>query len=273
MASIREIMPWGQRWRGGRDNQPSSDDVQPQPEPEPEDLDVFVEMTLQEHLEELRKRITYAVLAVLGALVIGLFFANTVLDKIREQAQTPAGMQTLSPTEPFIVWMKVALYIAIAIAMPVLIYQLMAFVSPGLTRRERRTVYIAIPFVFLSFVAGVTFAFFVLLPRALDFLSGFQDDVFAWNPSAESVIQFYLTLMLGVGLMFELPIVMFALAKVGAMTAKRYGAVRKYALLLVMVAAAIITPTPDPFNMMLVAVPMYALYEIGVLISRFARRE
>jgi sec-independent protein translocase protein TatC len=253
-----------------RRNRPPQGDVITPPLPEEEDL--FVEMTLQEHLEELRKRIIRASLAVLGGVVFGIFFAFRVIEAVANQAGVDTQtLQIISPTEPFTVYFKVVLYIAFAVAMPVLVYQLLQFVSPGLTRRERRAVYYSVPFVMLMFVLGVMFAFFVLAPRALDFLSTFGSDVFRWDPRAEDVIAFYMRLMMGVGIIFELPVVMFALAKVGAMTARQFGKFRKYAFLLCMVAAAIITPTPDPFNMMLVAIPTYGLYEVGIVMARLAR--
>jgi sec-independent protein translocase protein TatC len=237
------------------------------------DEDVFVEMTLADHLEELRGRLLKSAVAVAICLVGGIFLSWEVLAAIAESANVPNNqMQEVSPTEGFVVWMKLILYIAIALAMPVLIYQLLAFLTPGLTRREKRYVLRAVPFVFAMFCAGAAFAFFVLAPRALDFLSTFGMDYFRWDPRASEIVQFYLTLMLGMGLIFELPVVMYALALIGVMNAKRYGRFRKFALILGMIAAAIITPTPDPFNMMMVAIPTYALYEIGILLARTVRK-
>jgi len=269
MASIRELMPWGLRFRRGQRQQPPPSERQP--EPEPEDPDVFVEMTLAEHLEELRTRILYSAISVVLALIAGLALAKPLLRQIADRAQV-RQIQTISPTEGFVTYMKVALYIAVAIAMPVLIYQFVRFLAPGLTRRERMYLYRAIPFVVLSFAIGASFAFFVLAPRALYFLSNFGSDIFRWDPRAEEIISFFLTLMLGVGLMFELPLVLYILAKIGVVNTKRLSSVRKYAIILVMIAAAIITPTPDPFNMMLVAIPLYGLYELGILLTRFAKR-
>jgi sec-independent protein translocase protein TatC len=126
--------------------------------------------------------------------------------------------------------------------------------------------------VVLSFAAGVAFAFFLLAPRALEFLSTFGSSYFRWDPRASEIVSFYLTLMLGVGLIFELPVVMYALTFIGVMNPKRYGKFRKFAFVLAMVVAAIVTPTPDPFNMMLVAIPLYTLYWGGVVFSYlFAR--
>ncbi|HYI16892.1 MAG TPA: twin-arginine translocase subunit TatC [Thermomicrobiales bacterium] len=271
MASIinRVASPIRGRRSGSGQAQPPPSDEPMSPEI---DEDVFIEMTLADHLEELRSRLLKSAVAVMICLVGGIWLSWKVLDAIAASANvTNDQMQVISPTENFVVWMKLILYIAIALAMPVLIYQLMSFLVPGLTRRERRYVLRAVPFVFLMFCAGAAFAFFVLAPRALDFLSTFGMDYFRWDPHASEIIQFYLTLMLGMGLIFELPVVMYALALIGVMNAKRYGRFRKFALILGMVAAAIITPTPDPFNMMMVAIPTYALYEVGILLSRTVR--
>lgn len=230
-------------------------------------------MTLQEHLEELRSRILYSAISILLGFVAGLALAKPLLRQIAHRANVPNNqIQLISPTEGFVTYMKVALYIAIAFSMPVLIYQLFAFVAPGLTSKERRYVKLAVPFVVLMFALGALFAFFMLAPRALDFLSHFGGDLFAWNPRAEEIVSFFLTLTLGIGLMFELPVVMFVLAKIGIVKTRQLTRIRKFAFVGILIAAAIITPTPDPFNMMLAAIPMYGLYELGVLLSRFAKR-
>ncbi len=229
-------------------------------------------MTLQEHLEELRTRMLYSSIAILVALVAGLALSMRIMHWIAVQANVPQEqMQTLNPTEGFVTFFKVAIYVAVAVAMPILLYQIVAFVAPGLTRAEKTYVYRAIPFVVMLFIGGVAFAFFVVIPRALGWLSSFGADVFRWDPSAESLISFYLRLMLGVGIIFELPPFLFILAKIGVVNHKRLASIRKFAFVASMIAAAIITPTPDPFNMMLVAVPTYVLYEIGVFLTRFAK--
>lgn len=243
------------------------------PEQDVEVPEDFLEMTLQEHLEELRQRILYSVIAVLAALVAAFFLVDPLIETIAKQANVPnQEILTITPTEGFVTWLKVLLYIALAIAMPILVYQLIAFIAPGLTRQERRLVYISLPVVTLFFIAGVLFAFFLVIPRALDFLSNFRTDLFAWNPRASEIISFYIRLMLGIGIAFQLPIVMFLLSKLHIVSARRMASARKIAVVLVMIAAAVITPTPDPINMMLVAVPIYALYELGIIFARLAER-
>ncbi len=243
----------------------------PQPnEPEPEPEEFYKEMTLQEHLEELRQRLIKALLAVAVGFVIGLGLAFPTMRLITEMSGIER-LYAISPTESFITYTKVALFIGIGFAMPVIVYQLVRFLAPGLTRKERRYLFRALPFVSVMFVSGVLFAFFVIVPRALSFLSHFGSSVFEAQFRAEEVLSFYMTLLLWVGVVFELPVVIFILAKLGVVTAQRLSQLRKFAVLLIAVAAALITPTPDPFNMFMVAAPMYLLYELGVLLARFAK--
>src|SRR4051795_9575147 len=115
------------------------------------------------------------------------------------------------------------------------------------------------PFVVLLFLLGVAYGFFFAAPRALTFLSGFMSDLFEWSPEGEEVISFFLTLMLGLGLAFQLPVVMFILAKLGAVSPQKMRSFRKYAVVALLILAAVVTPSTDPFNMMVVFVPLYLL--------------
>ncbi|CAN5810923.1 twin-arginine translocase subunit TatC [soil metagenome] len=267
MASItdRLSLPW--RGNGG---DPSPDQDLPPDEDPGEDPDFFLEMSLQEHLEELRMRIIYATVAILLALIASFFIVDRVFSEIATQANVPQGeIITLSPTEGFVTWFKVLLYIAIAISMPVLVIQILMYIFPGLTKREKRMVWLAMPIVSLLFVSGMAFAFFLAIPRALDFLSGFKSGLFEWNPRATELVTFYLRLMIGLGIAFELPALMFIFGKLGVINHRMLRRGRKIAFILVLIAAAIITPTPDPVNMMIIAVPIYVLYELGILFVRF----
>jgi sec-independent protein translocase protein TatC len=236
--------------------------------------DVFEEMTLQEHLEELRDRIVKSVVAVAVAFVAGIFLARPVLERIVKAAQVEAaeggfgGLDIQNPTDPITVYFKIALYVAIGFAMPVLVYQFVAFLAPGLTRKEKRILFGSLPFVSLLFLAGVSYAFFFAVPRAFQFLSSWQSDIFSWDPDSAGVVNFYLTLMIGLGAAFQLPLVMFLLAKLNIVTPKKMSQYRKYAFLMILVVSAIITPSTDPINMAFVAVPLYLLYEGGIIIAR-----
>jgi sec-independent protein translocase protein TatC len=131
----------------------------------------------------------------------------------------------------------------------------------------------SLPFVALLFVGGAAYGFFFAAPRALTFLSGFMSDIYEWSPEGNQIVTFYLTLMVGLGLAFQLPVIMFLLAKLGVASPQKMRAFRKYAILILLIVSAVITPSTDPFNMAIVAVPLLVLYEAGILISMlFAKR-
>ena len=238
------------------------------PQVDPDVPDVFEEMTLQEHLIELRDRIMKVCIGIAIAFIFGAVAARFLIEQIVESANvSEAGLDISSPTDPLTLYFKVALYIAIALTLPLTVYQLIAFLAPGLTRKEKRIVYSSLPFVTILFVAGVAYGYFVAAPRALDFLSNFMGDFFSWDPDGSEVLSFFLTLMMGLGLAFQLPVIMFILAKIGIVTPRKMREWRRYAYLCLVILAAIITPSTDPINMAIVAIPLVILYEAGVIIS------
>ncbi len=236
--------------------------------PDRNEPDVFEEMTLAEHLEELKRRLIRMGLAIVGGLIIGFLFAQPLLRIIAENVNSGEGLDVRNPTDNLTVVFKVALYIAIAITSPVLLYQVIAFLAPGLTNREKRIVYISLPFVALLFIAGASYSFFFAIPRALQFLSNFAGDIFQEGADAQETVNFYLTIMVGLGLSFQLPLVMFLLAKINIVSAVKMRKWRRYSYLMIIVVAAIITPTTDPINLALVALPLVILYEIGIILAR-----
>jgi len=236
--------------------------------PDPNAPDDFEEMTLLEHMEELRDRIVKSVIAIGVAFVAGIFLAGPLLKRLQIEANATGGFDVVAPTDPITLYFKIALYIAIGIALPVLMWQLVGFLVPGLTKKEKRLLYLSMPFVVLLFLLGVAYGFFFAAPRALTFLSSFMSDLFEWSPEGNAVITFFLTLMLGLGLAFQLPVVMFILAKLGVASPKKMQSWRKYAILILLILSAVITPSTDPFNMMIVFVPLYLLYEAGIIVAR-----
>jgi len=172
-----------------------------------------------------------------------------------------------------VVFTKVALISGVALAMPVLVYQLISFIAPGLTRQEKRYLYLILPGATLSFVAGIAFAYFVMLPTAIPFLKGFLGDIVQPNWFVDKYISFITSLLFWVGLSFETPLLIFFLAKLGIVTPAALSRNRKYAILVIAVLAAVITPTPDPFNMILVMAPLVILYEVGILLARITYRQ
>jgi len=233
--------------------------------------DIFEEMTLAEHLDELRSRLMKIVLGIGVAFIIGLLLVNPLLRLIRDAANVDR-FDVNEATEPITSYFKTALYIAITLALPLIFYQLFAFIAPGMTRKEKRYLYGSLPFVVLFFILGASFAFFVAVPRAFQFLSTFNSDLFEYSPTFSSIAAFYLQVSIGLGLAFQLPIIMYLLARLKLVSPKRMSGSRRYAMVLVLIAAALITPTPDPFNMLFIAAPIYFLYELGIVFAKIAAR-
>jgi sec-independent protein translocase protein TatC len=152
----------------------------------------------------------------------------------------------------------------------VIIYQLLAFISPALYENEKKYLFLAVPGVTFAFACGVLFCYFLMLPFATRFLAGFAADVFAPTWTAEHYIDFVSTFLFWIGVVFELPLVMYFMTKLGVVSAQRLARFRKYAFVLAFVAGAIITPTPDPINQTIVSLPIYFLFELGVILARFA---
>jgi sec-independent protein translocase protein TatC len=179
----------------------------------------------------------------------------------------------LKPTEIFVSYLKVAFYTGIAMAMPLLVYQLFRFLAPGLTKTERRWILLSLPAITLFFVGGVVFCYFLVLPSALDFLLNFGTDDVEAQVSISEFLSFVTTFLLAVGVSFQTPIIVFLLSKLGIATPKRLSRFRRWAYVLAFIAAAIITPTPDPVNQIIVAVPIILLYELGIIFARLGNRQ
>lgn len=227
------------------------------------------EMTLLEHLDELRQRLFKTVIALVIGVVAGTFVSTSALKLL----VAPLGDQVpiaLSPTEAPAVFFKVAIVIGVVIAMPVIVYQAFQFVRPGLQPLERRYVLIGTPAASLSFAAGVVFAATVLLPAALPFLQGFLFGVVEQRYSIDRYVSFVSNILVWAGLVFETPLVMFFLAKLGVVTPQGFARARRIVIIGAAAGAAIITPTTDPVNMLLVMVPFLLLYELGILLARLA---
>lgn len=227
------------------------------------------QLTIIEHLEELRGRLMKSAIALTVTTLFSFIFAKQFLQLlVAPMGETPPVSS--SPTTTIVVFTKVALISGVALAMPVLVYQLISFIAPGLKPQEKRYLYFVLPGATISFVAGVAFAYFVMLPTAIPFLKGFLSDLIHPNWFIDKYISFITSLLFWVGLSFETPLLIFFLAKLGIVTPAVLSRNRKYAILVIAVLAAIITPTPDPFNMILVMGPLILLYEIGILLAKLA---
>ena len=226
------------------------------------------ELSLVQHLTEFRDRLMVASIAVLITTAVSFVFTTQIIKFLL----LPSGVDrllALSPTESFTTYFRVALFSGIALAMPVILYEIYAYIDPALYPGERRFVrIIGLPVLGL-FVGGMAFCYFVLLPRAIPFLINFGGEVIDNQLRAADYLSFVTTFILGMGIVFEVPVIIWALVRVGVVQRNWLAKQRRYVFLLSFVAAAILTPTPDPFNQTLVAIPMYLLYETGLFLARF----
>lgn len=227
-------------------------------------------MSLREHLDELRKRLTIAVLAVLLASFVVWPFKDWVFHFVQLPLPRGAVLQQIAVTETLFTFVKLSFIVGFGLASPIVVYQVLAFVAPGLYPQERRWIFLSIPAVALAFMAGVSFAWFIVLRFTVGFLAGFAPATIATEFTVDGWVSFVLRILLAVGLAFETPFVIFALAKIGLVTADSLARQRRYAVVAIAVISAVITPTPDPFTQASVGIPLYALYEVGVVLARVA---
>ena len=226
-------------------------------------------MPLMEHLKEFRTRLIRAFIALFITTAISFVFTEKVFVWLLQ----PLGdvtVQALKPTESLGNYMKVALLCGVVLAMPVIVYQVARFIAPGLTKKEKRYLFVLVPGATLCFLTGAAFARYVMLPAALPWLGSFMADLIEQNWAIGEYLSFVTSLLLWIGLAFELPLFVYFLAKAGVIDAQTLSKNRKYALVAIAVLAAVITPTVDPLNMALVMGPLIVLYELGVILARIA---
>lgn len=230
------------------------------------------EMSLLEHLDELRRRLVIVIIALLVGTLIGAIFAQQALAILIQPAKDAgAEIQFITPTEAPATFFKVSFILGVVVAMPVILYQVFMYLKPGLLSTERLYIGVGIPFASLSFAAGVAFAAFIALPNAIAFLSNFMSELANHDYSANYYLTFVGNVLLWSGLVFETPLVMFILSRIGIVSPQSFAKVRRFVLVGAAVGAAVVTPTPDPLNMMLIMAPFMLLYEFGILLSRLAQ--
>lgn len=227
-------------------------------------------MGFLDHLEELRKRLVYSAIAVIAGTgacwgyreKIYAVMQKPIMDALRSHG-LPEKLVYLNPTDPFNLYLKIAMMAGLFLTSPFVLYQVWMFISPGLYRNEKRYV---VPFMLSTitlFTLGGYFGYRIAYPRALEFFIGFNGQFQAMITVGEYT-QLFLSIVLGMGLIFELPIVVFFLAFMGIMTPSFMIKNFRYAILVIFVLAAIVTPTPDIINMCVFAAPMIALYALSI---------
>lgn len=233
------------------------------------------EMSFLDHLEELRWHIVKALVGLLLATIACGVYADFIVQDILMKPLKIAGLkaQVLSPYGIVLLYMQTVLICGLIISMPNTLYWLWKFVAPGLLARERRFISRIVFFTSLCFFGGVAFAYFVLLPTALTFFSTFGTQNIDLNVAVDHYISFVLTLLIGAGLVFELPMVSYFLSKLGILTPAFMRHYRRHSIVAILVISALVTPTPDPLTQLMLAAPMLLLYELSIFVSKIATRK
>jgi len=251
------------------------DSAQADPTPEQTEEHELGSMSFLDHLEELRRRLIYALISVTAGVLVALPLADRIFAVMQQpimealhRRQLDDKLVYLSPTEPFNIYLKVGLIAGLFVSSPLVLYQLWAFIAPGLYRNEKRYV---LPFMFSTvalFLSGGYFGYRLVYPAALDFLIGYGEQ-FRPMITIGEYTDLFLTVIIGLGVVFELPVVIFFLALMGVVDAAFLWNNLRYAVLGIFIVAAIITPTTDIVNMMIFAAPMIALYILSIGIAWF----
>lgn len=235
------------------------------------------EMSFLEHLEELRWRIIKSALGIIvGALIAGIFI-NFIMDDILLRPATntnpPLKLQNIKPFGQFTLYMEVLFFGGILLSLPNLLFQLWKFIEPALKPNERKYISSIVIFSSLCFLAGIVFSYFVLLPTALSFFATFGSSSIENIIAVNEYFSFIISAMLAAGLVFELPMVSFFLSKIGILKPEFMRKYRKHAVILILLTAGILTPSPDITSQLLLAGPLFILYEISILICKFSQKK
>jgi sec-independent protein translocase protein TatC len=259
------------------DNEPATTEREESTAPEEK------EMTFLDHLEELRWRIVKA----FAGVIIGTILCWVFIDWIMDQAlllpvknlnanlapgQQPIHLQNLKPFGQLFLYMQVAFAGGIILSIPNLLYQIWAFIAPGLMPKERRYIKSIVFFSSFCFLSGIAFAYFVMLPQALSFFAGFGTTEIANNIAVSEYMNFIISVMLAAGVVFELPMVSWFLSQLGILTPAFMRHYRRHAIVVIFILAALLTPGTDPVSQVLLAVPLLVLYELSIGISAIAWR-
>jgi sec-independent protein translocase protein TatC len=234
-------------------------------------------MSLTSHLEELKTRLVRILIAIgIGFGVCYLFkdWSFRVITKpLVDAMPAHSTMIFTGLPEAFFIHMKIAFFASLFLTAPYTLFEIWRFISPGLYREEKRMV---VPFVFFStilFGSGVLFGYFVALPPAFSFFVSFSTDFLKPMISFREYLSLTLKFLLAFGLCFEMPVFMFFLAKMGVVNAKMLSKQRRYAILIIFIAAAILTPSPDAISQIIMAIPLMLLYEVSIIVVKFAKRK
>lgn len=233
------------------------------------------EMSFFDHLEELRLRIGLAVLGI----VIGCIIAGTFVDQLmnwvllKPAASVNMELQNLRPFGQAFLYFKVVIMAGLIISMPYTLYQLWKFIAPGLYEKERRWAGKITIYTSFCFLAGVAFAYWIMIPVMLSFTASFGSSLIKNSIDVTEYFSFITTTLLSAGLIFELPMIAYILSKIGIISPEMLRKYRRHSIVVILVLAAALTPSTDPVSQLVFAAPLWVLYEISILVTVFARKK
>lgn len=230
------------------------------------------EMTFLEHLEELRWRIIYSIIGVVVGAVLCWIFIDFLVDIILLKPARDSGavLQNLKPFGQLFLYMQIAIIGGIIVSIPNIFYQLWKFISPALRKHERKYILSIVVYSSFCFLLGIAFAYFVMLPLTMKFAAQFGSKEISNQFAIDEYMSIIISVMLAAGLIFELPMVSFFLSKLGILTPEFMRKFRKHSIVVIMIAAAILTPGTDPVSQIILAVPLVLLYEVSIFISKLS---
>ncbi len=234
-----------------------------------------VEMPFLDHLEELRWRIIKAIIGILIATIISFIFIDFFVDKVFLLPAKTANikLQNLKPFGQFFLYFEIALIMGAVFSVPNIFYQFWKFIAPALKATERKYIKSIVFFSSLCFFTGIVFSYFLMLPLSLKFAAGFGSASIENNFSIDEYFSIILSVMLGAGAVFELPMLSFVLSKIGIINPKLMRNYRRHAIVAIIILAAVLTPGTDPLSQVLLAIPLVLLYEISILVSKIFQRK
>lgn len=229
------------------------------------------EMGFLDHLEELRRRLLYSAYGLLVTCSIVGYFGDELMDKVllRPAVMSHVKLQNIEPFGQTFLYFKVIFLCGTILAFPWILYQVWCFVAPGLYMTERKWALRITILTSLCFLVGVAFGYYFLIPSMLNYVTEFANANIENNIHVGSYFSFLVNMLLASGLIFELPMVTFVLARIGLVSASLMSKYRRHAIVVILILAAIITPSPDPVSQLMVAIPLWILYEISVVVARF----
>ena len=233
------------------------------------------EMSFWDHLGELRNRIIWALLGLVTACILAACFITEIMEGILLKPAKNAGLelQNLKPFgQPFL-YFKIILVAGLIIASPFILYQLWKFIAPGLYKNEKKWARQITFFTTICFLSGVVFSYFVMLPSMLAFAANFGTQQIKNIIDVNEFFSFIIMIILASGILFEMPVVAYILAKFGIVKSKAMSKYRKHSIIAILIIAAVATPTPDPISQLIFAAPLFVLYEISIIIAKLAEKK